>query len=180
MYQLIDPRNGEVFYIGKGQGRRMFHHVKEARRSPFFVSKKIARIQEILESGLEPIAEKIVIYSDEQAALDHEEMLIAITDTALNIKSKGMLQSDIFRNPTEITQKMKTDAAKILYKMRTFEEWIWATPIWILEICNKMEGTCWEFYLKFVRNLTDIIGLDIVINDGVVTIVEKSSGRTFA
>ena len=28
VYRLIDPRNGETFYVGKGQGDRVFQHVK--------------------------------------------------------------------------------------------------------------------------------------------------------
>jgi len=28
VYRLIDPRNGETFYVGKGKGNRVFHHVK--------------------------------------------------------------------------------------------------------------------------------------------------------
>ena len=28
VYRLIDPRNGETFYVGKGQGNRVFAHAK--------------------------------------------------------------------------------------------------------------------------------------------------------
>jgi len=27
VYRLIDPRNGETFYVGKGRGNRIFQHV---------------------------------------------------------------------------------------------------------------------------------------------------------
>ncbi len=27
VYRLIDPRNGETFYVGKGKGNRVFHHI---------------------------------------------------------------------------------------------------------------------------------------------------------
>ena len=30
VYRLIDPRNGETFYVGKGQGNRVFSHVNAA------------------------------------------------------------------------------------------------------------------------------------------------------
>ena len=30
VYRLIDPRNGNTFYIGKGKGNRIFQHVKGA------------------------------------------------------------------------------------------------------------------------------------------------------
>ena len=28
VYRLIDPRDGETFYVGKGQGNRVFSHVR--------------------------------------------------------------------------------------------------------------------------------------------------------
>ena len=30
VYRLIDPRNGETFYVGRGQGQRVFQHVQDA------------------------------------------------------------------------------------------------------------------------------------------------------
>ncbi len=31
VYRLIDPRNGETFYVGKGVGNRVFHHMNSAK-----------------------------------------------------------------------------------------------------------------------------------------------------
>lgn len=28
VYRLVDPRNGETFYVGKGKNNRVFNHVK--------------------------------------------------------------------------------------------------------------------------------------------------------
>ena len=28
VYRLIDPRNGQTFYVGKGKGNRIFNHLK--------------------------------------------------------------------------------------------------------------------------------------------------------
>lgn len=30
VYRLIDPRNGETFYVGKGKGDRVFAHIRAA------------------------------------------------------------------------------------------------------------------------------------------------------
>src|SRR5262245_38936376 len=30
VYRLIDPRNGETFYVGKGKGNRIFQHARAA------------------------------------------------------------------------------------------------------------------------------------------------------
>ena len=55
VYRLIDPRNGETFYVGKGQGNRVFEHAKgvagsEAGES---VDPKLERIRAIQAAGLE-------------------------------------------------------------------------------------------------------------------------------
>lgn len=52
VYALIDPRNDEIFYIGKGNGNRIFNHVESAISS-YDSSRKLNRIREILKSNLE-------------------------------------------------------------------------------------------------------------------------------
>lgn len=58
VYRLVDPRNGETFYVGKGEGNRIHDHVRDA--SPAGdedkVSLKLSRIREIHRKGLEVIS----------------------------------------------------------------------------------------------------------------------------
>ena len=75
VYQLIDPRNGKPFYIGKGMGNRAESHLKENQDTPNkYKENKIASIR---NSGQEPIiqyiAENII---DEQLAYDIETSII--------------------------------------------------------------------------------------------------------
>lgn len=49
VYTLTDPRTGRVFYVGKGQGERMYQHEKDARGGR--VSRKCTLIREILADG---------------------------------------------------------------------------------------------------------------------------------
>lgn len=54
VYRLIDPRNGETFYVGKGNKNRVFDHLaQEADSDQDLLSEKIGRIREIKSAGLE-------------------------------------------------------------------------------------------------------------------------------
>lgn len=52
IYALSDPRNGEIFYVGKGQDNRWYSHIKSSRENKSFEpSEKIEKIREIEGSG---------------------------------------------------------------------------------------------------------------------------------
>lgn len=51
VYALIDPRNDQIFYIGKGTGNRVFSHEVESGKSPKSEKAKLQRIQEIENAG---------------------------------------------------------------------------------------------------------------------------------
>lgn len=60
VYRLIDPRNGETFYVGKGKGNRIFQHANDPQNLKFEddedeVSAKFQRIREIKKAGLSVI-----------------------------------------------------------------------------------------------------------------------------
>ena len=58
VYRLIDPRNGQTFYVGKGKGDRVFQHVKGALevKDDDVLTEKVAMIREMIEvDRLEPI-----------------------------------------------------------------------------------------------------------------------------
>jgi hypothetical protein len=54
VYRLIDPRNGETFYVGKGKDNRVFMHVKgELGADADIFTEKLQRIREIRVEGFE-------------------------------------------------------------------------------------------------------------------------------
>ena len=55
VYRLIDPRNGETFYVGRGQGNRVFDHVNDHLNDPDqgVADSKLERIREIRALGMD-------------------------------------------------------------------------------------------------------------------------------
>lgn len=70
VYELIDPRSGTVFYVGKGTGNRMHQHEKDAARR--VCSKKTRLIKELLDANLEVQKRQVAFFCDEQEAYDAE------------------------------------------------------------------------------------------------------------
>lgn len=76
VYGLIDPRNGKYFYIGKGQGNRVFAHANDALKNDEAESAKLERIKEINNAGLE-VGYKIIRHGlNEMEAFIVESALI--------------------------------------------------------------------------------------------------------
>ena len=72
VYLYRDPRDGKVFYIGKGKGQRAFDHLKEEKDGA-----KGRKIREIQKAGLEPKIEILTHgLKDDETALKIEAALI--------------------------------------------------------------------------------------------------------
>lgn len=75
VYRLIDPRNGETFYVGKGKGNRVFAHV-QADIDGDDPADKLRRIREIRLAGFE-VAHVIHRHGmDDRTAYEVEAALI--------------------------------------------------------------------------------------------------------
>ncbi len=90
VYRLVDPRNDETFYVGKGQGNRLFQHARGARKSTrdedeFDLKSDI--IRDIQEAGLSviPIIHRHGL--DNDTALEVEAALIDAYPDLANVQA---------------------------------------------------------------------------------------------
>lgn len=77
VYLLRDPRDGSVFYVGKGAGNRVFGHVRESVESPR-TTDKLDRIREITASGRQVGYEIVRHGLTEEQAFEVESALIDV------------------------------------------------------------------------------------------------------
>lgn len=77
VYALRDPRNNELFYVGKGKGNRAYQHARAALKTRSPGSLKLRRIAEIHANGRE-VAVEIVRSGlrDEKTAFSVEAVVI--------------------------------------------------------------------------------------------------------
>jgi len=108
VYYLEDPRDRSIFYVGKGLGDRVFHHMKEAERylkNDISISDKLDRLRLILSAGIQP--RHVILRSglSEQESLEVEAAMIDL----LGIENLTNIVRGIG------TDRGKRDAEKIQY-----------------------------------------------------------------
>lgn len=106
IYRLIDPRNGETFYVGQGKGNRVFQHVEEAERitkkrlsekfretDETIASLKLDRINAIKRDGLE-VTYIIHRHKIPDEAIDHVEAAVIDAFPGLTNEKRGYRSAD--------------------------------------------------------------------------------------
>ncbi len=94
VYGLIDPRNGRYFYIGKGQGNRVFDHIAEAQSSNA-EKDKLKTIREIHNEGFKVI--HLILrhgLSDDEAKLVEASFINFIGLDSLTNEQEGVNNYD--------------------------------------------------------------------------------------
>jgi hypothetical protein len=104
VYELIDPRNGEVFYVGKGKGNRICQHESEARSG--YQSYKCNKIRSIWQDGHQIIRQKVAEFWNENAAYECEKDRIDEIgfEQLTNLMRGGRRKPNEFANAKRITK----------------------------------------------------------------------------
>lgn len=87
VYDLVDPRSGKAFYVGKGQKRRAWQHVREARNGGS--GAKCERIREIEGDGAAVGVRIVQRFAREIDALRFEAKRISELGGLTNILGGG-------------------------------------------------------------------------------------------
>jgi len=117
VYRLIDPRNGETFYVGKGNGNRVFAHIDaEESLEGDEIDNKLKRIREIRLAGFE-VAHVIHRHGmDEKTAFEVESALIDAYPGLTNILG-GIGSADFgAMHAKEITRRYTAEPAVFHHK----------------------------------------------------------------
>lgn len=117
VYRLIDPRNGETFYVGKGKGNRVFAHIAdESGLEGDDLANKVKRIRQIRLAGFE-VAHVIHRHGmDDKTALEVEAALMDAYPGLTNIAG-GTGASDFgAMHAKEIIQRYAAEPAEFRHK----------------------------------------------------------------
>lgn len=78
VYEIVDPRDDKVFYVGKGQDKRMYIHFNRVKSGHELNNKHLTnKLKQLLTENLKPIYNKVFESNDEYEAFGKEIELIA-------------------------------------------------------------------------------------------------------
>lgn len=118
VYRLLDPRNGETFYVGKGKGNRVFAHAKdELGVADDALTEKLLRIRQIRLDGFE-VAHVIHRHGlTEEQAWEVEAALIDAYPEVTNqvggraSDARGMMHAD------QVVERYEAQEARFVHKV---------------------------------------------------------------
>lgn len=115
VYLLIDPRDGQPFYVGKGKGNRAQQHEKDARAGRIVNAAKCARILEIESLGMAVECSYVRTGLTEREAFDLERRMIAYHKPTLTNIASGV---------TDKLERQKLQARIMLSQLMPKDFWL--------------------------------------------------------
>jgi hypothetical protein len=117
VYRLIDPRNGETFYVGKGRGNRVFAHIREEENfEGEELDPKLERIREIRLAGF-PVAHVIHRHGmDDRIALEVEAAVIDAYPGLANIAAGSGASDFGVAHAQEIIERYSAEPANLQHR----------------------------------------------------------------
>ena len=116
VYRLVDPRNGETFYVGKGVGNRVFQHSSGVAETDLF-DEKIERIRSIQLAGLKVIN---IIHRHGLSEVEALEVEAAVIDAYPGITNviSGHGSSEFgVMHASEVIRKYSAEEAEFQHKV---------------------------------------------------------------
>lgn len=148
-YFLVDPRNGEIFYVGKGKGKRMMQHSSRALRGKIDNVEKHRRITSIVCSGLKVCELVFSAYDNESDAYAVERMMI------LYLKDSGI--TNIVGGIVTNEELAYSKAVEMKSRIKTFNHWVATAPTDVLEYAERSFGSYRKYYDDLVNSLDSLI-----------------------
>lgn len=150
VYFLIDPRDDQIFYVGKGKGKRIHTHTS-SNSVDRNITKRF-RIREICARGDKVREVVFEVFAQEDDAYVIEGQLIReLQHAGLTNKAQGAADP-------------RTDALAMLAALKPFDRWVSTTDRYTLDVTQRVFGDLRKFYDYFVETLIGIA--ERPINDG--------------
>ena len=131
VYMLIDPCDGEIFYVGKGTGRRIGRHVANVRKGRIDNGAKCERIARICANGETPLEAVFADGLSEPDALAVERELIRSLRARLTNIAGGVISSE---------EAARKHAAAMLATLKPFRVWVATCGHTKLELVRRAVG----------------------------------------
>jgi hypothetical protein len=170
VYQLRDPRNNQVFYIGRGRRNRVFQHGKIYNKKSEKDKEKSKRIKFIKDSGKQLI-EEIVAYglSEKESRIIESTLIKSYTLPALTNEVHGY-QGNVPISVKEIVTSISKPIEKFPFNVLFLKiNKLWKNSSTEKELKEAIRGY-WRLNKEKFAKVRYIIG----VTDGISRIIVKA------